>query len=67
MPTVQYRPTSAGRRFQTGYDFKDITKTTPYQVVDNPKLLTHFAQQCPDAALRKMILVDTPQRLYRFA
>jgi predicted TIM-barrel fold metal-dependent hydrolase len=45
----------------------DITKITPYQVVDNPKLLTHFAQQCPDAALRKMILVDTPQRLYRFA
>jgi len=29
MPTVQYRPTSAGRRFQTGYDFADITKTTP--------------------------------------
>jgi large subunit ribosomal protein L2 len=26
---VQYRPTSPGRRFQTGYDFKDITKTTP--------------------------------------
>jgi len=45
----------------------DITKTTPYQVVDNPKLLTHLAQQCPDAALRKTILVDTPQRLYRFA
>lgn len=45
----------------------DITKITPYQVVDNQKLLTHFAQQCPDAALRKMILVDTPQRLYRFA
>jgi predicted TIM-barrel fold metal-dependent hydrolase len=45
----------------------DITKITPYQDVDNPKLLTHFAQQCPDAALRKMVLVDTPQRLYRFA
>jgi predicted TIM-barrel fold metal-dependent hydrolase len=45
----------------------DITKITPYQDVDNSKLLTHFAQQCPDAALRKMILVDTPQRLYRFA
>ena len=29
MPTVQYRPTSAGRRFQTGYDFADITKTKP--------------------------------------
>jgi large subunit ribosomal protein L2 len=26
---IQYRPTSAGRRFQTGYDFKDITKKTP--------------------------------------
>jgi large subunit ribosomal protein L2 len=26
---IQYRPTSAGRRFQTGYDFKDITKTKP--------------------------------------
>ena len=26
---VQYRPTSAGRRFQTGYDFAEITKTKP--------------------------------------
>ena len=29
MPTIQYRPTSAGRRFQTGYDFADVTKSTP--------------------------------------
>ena len=29
MATVQYRPTSAGRRFQTGYDFAEITKSTP--------------------------------------
>src|SRR5213593_1857107 len=29
MPTVQYRPTSPGRRFQTGFDFKEITKTEP--------------------------------------
>jgi len=29
MATIQYRPTPAGRRFQTGYDFADITKTTP--------------------------------------
>ena len=29
MGTVQYRPTSAGRRFQTGYDFAEITKSTP--------------------------------------
>jgi large subunit ribosomal protein L2 len=26
---VQYRPTSAGRRFQTGYDFAEITKAKP--------------------------------------
>src|SRR5258706_4637164 len=29
MAPIQYRPTSAGRRFQTGYAFADITKTTP--------------------------------------
>jgi large subunit ribosomal protein L2 len=29
MPTVQYRPTSAGRRFQTGFDFTEITKAKP--------------------------------------
>src|SRR5881409_1080462 len=29
MPTVQYRPTSPGRRFQTGYDFAEITKARP--------------------------------------
>jgi predicted TIM-barrel fold metal-dependent hydrolase len=45
----------------------DITQITPYQVVDNPKLLLHFAKQCPDPQMRKVILVDTPQRLYRFA
>jgi predicted TIM-barrel fold metal-dependent hydrolase len=44
----------------------DITQITPYQVVDNPRLLRAFAEWCPDAAMRKMILVDTPQRLYRF-
>jgi len=44
-----------------------IADITPYQVVDNPKLLTAFAAWCPDSAMRKMILVDTPQRLYRFA
>jgi len=29
MPTVQYRPTSPGRRFQTAFDFTEITKGTP--------------------------------------
>lgn len=45
----------------------DINAITPYQVVDNAKLLIAFAQHCPDAVMRKAILVDTPQRLYRFA
>jgi large subunit ribosomal protein L2 len=36
MPTIQYRPTSAGRRFQTGYDFADITKSTPERQLLGP-------------------------------
>lgn len=44
----------------------DISLITPYRVVDNPKLLLAFAQWCPDAAMRKIILVDTPARLYGF-
>ena len=36
MPTVQYRPTSAGRRFQTGYDFSDITKPRPEKSLLEP-------------------------------
>jgi predicted TIM-barrel fold metal-dependent hydrolase len=45
----------------------DIRQITPYQVVDNRRLLTHFALTCPDPAMRKMILVDTPALLYQFA
>jgi len=45
---------------------RPITEISPYQKIDNPNLLRVFAQWCPDAAMRKMILVDTPQRLYRF-
>jgi predicted TIM-barrel fold metal-dependent hydrolase len=44
----------------------DITKITPYQIIDNSALLRIFAQEIPDAAMRKMVLVDTPARLYRF-
>ncbi len=29
MPTIQFRPTSPGRRFQTGPDFNEITKDSP--------------------------------------
>lgn len=43
-----------------------ITQISPYQNVDNLMLVTRLAEWCPDAAMRKMILVDTPERLYRF-
>src|SRR2546427_701465 len=36
MPTVQYRPTSPGRRFQTGHDFAEITKTRPEDSLTAP-------------------------------
>jgi large subunit ribosomal protein L2 len=29
MPTVPFRPTSPGRRFQSGFDFSEITKSKP--------------------------------------
>jgi predicted TIM-barrel fold metal-dependent hydrolase len=44
----------------------DTHQITPYQVIDNRKLLDHFAHACPDPAMRKLILVDTPSRLYGF-
>jgi predicted TIM-barrel fold metal-dependent hydrolase len=47
-----------------GLPFGEIS---PYQKVNNPNLVRAIEQECPDAAMRKMILVDTPARLYRFA
>jgi predicted TIM-barrel fold metal-dependent hydrolase len=43
-----------------------ISEVTPYQRIDNALLVRLFADWCPDAAARKMILVDTPARLYCF-
>jgi len=43
-----------------------ISEITPYQVVDNPNLVRVLETEVPDAAMRKMILVDTPARVYRF-
>ena len=39
---------------------------SPYQKINNPNLVRALEQECPDADMRKMILVDTPVRLYRF-
>jgi len=36
MPTIQYRPTSPGRRFQSAPDFKEITKTAPEPSLTEP-------------------------------
>jgi len=36
MPVVQYRPTSAGRRFQTAYDFAELTKGAPEKSLTEP-------------------------------
>jgi predicted TIM-barrel fold metal-dependent hydrolase len=44
-----------------------ITEVTPYQKIDNDGLLRAFVEWCPDADLRKRILVDNPARLYGFS
>jgi large subunit ribosomal protein L2 len=36
MAIVQFRPTSPGRRFRTGFDFAEITKTTPERSLLEP-------------------------------
>jgi large subunit ribosomal protein L2 len=36
MPTIQFRPTSPGRRFQTGFDFSEITKSKPESKLTEP-------------------------------
>ena len=37
MPTVQYRPSSPGRRFQTASDFAEITRDRPEKSLTKPK------------------------------
>lgn len=42
------------------------TEVTPLYQIDDGRLLNQLAVWAPDAATRKMILVDNPARLYRF-
>jgi predicted TIM-barrel fold metal-dependent hydrolase len=49
-----------------GQPRRPIGEISPYQRIDNPNLVRLFLEWCPDPALQKMILVDTPARLYRF-
>ena len=43
-----------------------LGQITPYRKINNPGLVRTLERECPDATMRKMILVDTPTRLYRF-
>lgn len=45
---------------------KKPTEIFPFFEIDDGHMLNLFAQWVPDAALRKRILVDNPERLYRF-
>jgi predicted TIM-barrel fold metal-dependent hydrolase len=45
---------------------RPISDVTPYHKIDNRNLVPVFVEWCPDASKQQMILVETPQRLYRF-
>jgi predicted TIM-barrel fold metal-dependent hydrolase len=42
------------------------TEIAPYQQIDDEKVLALLVQWCPDPAIRKLILTDTPAQLYKF-
>jgi predicted TIM-barrel fold metal-dependent hydrolase len=42
------------------------TDISPFRVVDDPAVFDLLATWCPDAGARRVILAETPQRLYRF-
>jgi predicted TIM-barrel fold metal-dependent hydrolase len=42
------------------------TEIAPYQQIDDEKVLGLLRQWCPDPAIRRLILTDTPAQLYKF-
>jgi predicted TIM-barrel fold metal-dependent hydrolase len=42
------------------------TEIAPYQQIDDERVLSLLKQWCPDPAIRKLILTDTPAQLYKF-
>ncbi len=46
---------------------KPLTEVTPFSKIDDSAVLKLFTSWCPDEKTRKTILVDTPEKLYRFA
>ena len=57
MPTVQYRPTSPGRRFQTGYDFAEITKAKPEASLTEPLTPSRFVLSANQSFMKFMFSV----------
>jgi predicted TIM-barrel fold metal-dependent hydrolase len=45
---------------------RPLDQPTPFYRIDQPAVMRRFASWCYDEAIRKMILVDNPARLYRF-
>jgi predicted TIM-barrel fold metal-dependent hydrolase len=46
---------------------RPLDQPTPFYRIDMPAVMRRFVSWCPDETVRKMILVDNPARLYRFA
>jgi predicted TIM-barrel fold metal-dependent hydrolase len=45
---------------------RPLDQVTPFYRIDNAAILRRFASWCRDDAVRKMILVDNPAKLYKF-
>jgi len=45
---------------------RPLDQVTPFYRIDNAAILRRFSSWCRDDAVRKMILVDNPAKLYRF-
>jgi predicted TIM-barrel fold metal-dependent hydrolase len=45
---------------------RKVTEVTPLFQIDDGRLMNQLPVWAPDAATRKIILVDNPTRLYRF-
>ena len=45
---------------------RPLDQVTPFFRIDNAAVMRRFVSWCPDEAVRKMILVDNPAKLYRF-
>ena len=45
---------------------RPLDQVTPFSKVDDVAVMKLFTSWCPDEKTRKLILVDTPEKLYRF-